>query len=490
MKYLQFLDFEICSECNLAAKHSQCPSSHPERYSHLNTDRTLDDDTIVDIAVRAYTEFEFRGCIGWHYYNEPLLQKERIFKLIERIKAKVPSAKFLLWTNGELIGENCDELKVFDKIWITNYRKQDFSRVSKVVKHTTILNPHLDKRLTDVYADTHNNSPCVRPYAEMIIDHHGNAHICCMDWKGLASPGNVFTDDLGLIAGRMGQIRNAVAGQTMRSIAPDVCKQCNMRFQELTPVFGEEICREQAMHRDWAINWHMPVRNSAVVITSYKVPVHRLHEHFAWNNALYTHLGVKVYVVADQQYPLPAYAECVIFDQDMPKFNLARTSNFGILHAIRRGHEVVIKSDVDVCFPVETGERLVRTRDTECVVPCYLMAMNYPDRRWNYIPAPKAEGTIVMSAENWKQFNYEERCVGYGAEDGIMIHAIEKSKLPINRAHIVWHVAHIPDTPQKERGGRTDHWNRDSGFNPDALQRNIQFHPARANKRKKLKKGW
>ncbi len=113
------------------------------------------------------------------------------------------------------------------------------------------------------------------------------------------------------------------------------------------------------------------------------------------------------------------------------------------------------------------------------------MAANHPERRWNYITAPKAEGTVIMSAENWKTIKYEERCIGYGAEDGILINAIKTKPLPINRAHLVWHIAHQLNTPQGEKKGRNDHWGRDTGFNPDEFKRNMQFHPSRRKKRGK-----
>jgi len=483
MKYLQFLDFELGRECNLADKHKMCPTSHPERYSHMSTERELDDDTIVEIAVRAYREFEFRGLIGWHYYNEPLLQKERIFRLIRRIKELVPQARFMLWTNGELISRGAQELAVFEKVWITNYRKRNFERVKKIVPQTTIIPARFDKRKTNVDVVVNDRRPCVRPYAEMIVDFYGNVHICCMDWKGLASPGNVYEQSLEEIVDKLGRTRNTVAGWTMKENAPAACKRCNMRFDELMPDFDQEICREQQMHRDWAATWSLPTRDVAVVLTSYKVPTRRLHEHFQWNHAIYEHLGCKVYVVADQEYKLPDYATPVVYPHEMPVFNLAKTSNFGIQHAIKQGHEVIIKSDVDVCFPAEAAERMQRCTDNECIIPLYLMAMNYPERRWNYVPAPKAEGTIVMSADNWDKLRYDERCEGYGAEDGIMVHDINKLKLPINRAHLVWHIAHVPNTPQAEFKGRHDHWGRDTGFNPDKLKDNMQFHPKRRKKK-------
>lgn len=479
MKFMQFLSFEITSKCDLGKLHKQCPVTHPERYAHVDTSHTLNDEMILEIARKFYRDYEFRGLVGWHYYNEPLLEKERIFALMYKLREEVPESRFVLWTNGNKIPQDCSEFAIFDQIWISNYFKKDFSRVQKVCPNTNILPGKLDTRLT-IGGGKLDLAPCVRPYTEFIVDQHGNVHICCMDWKGKASPGNVYEKPLDEIVAKFQEIRANVSFTSMLPKAPEVCKHCQLRYGKISD-FDPRIQREAQMHRDTTNHGHHPARKTAVVFTSYKVPTSRLDEHFRWNDALYRRLGLKVYVVTDQEYPVPDYAECVVYKEPMPVFNLSKTSNFGVQHAVAQGFTVVIKSDVDIVFPDEAMERMVRCLDKEAIVPLYLMAVTYKDRRWNYVEAPKAEGTIAMAASNWKELRYQEKCEGYGSEDGIMIDSIERAVIHIHRGPVVWHIAHIEGTPQKEKKGRHDHWNRDTGFNPDNTKKNLALHPKKAH---------
>lgn len=485
MEFQQFLNFEITSACDMANVHRKCPNTHPERYANVDTSQELTDEAILSVAKQAYREHGFRGLVGWHYYNEPLLKKERIFRLMHALRKDVPEARFQLWTNGNLIPKDCTEFKIFEQIHITNYHNKSFSRVKAVVPNTTVLKGQLDARRN--VTGMRSRRPCVRPYIEMDIDHFGNVHMCCMDWKGLIKVGNIMKQPFTDVLARFTEIRAKVSGNEMHKDAPEACLTCQLRFAELDH-FMPTIARAAHMSRGWELHKHLPIRNPAVTLTSYKVPTHRLNEHFEWNDKAYRETGVKVYVVTDQEYDVPDYAKCVVFKEEMPVFNLARTSNAGIEYAIAQGHEVIVKSDVDVCFPPEALGRMVRCRDNEALIALYLMSANYEERKWNYIEAPKAEGTIAMTAEAWKNIKYDVRCVGYGAEDGIVVHAITTTIRDIGRDPLVWHIAHNPNSEQTEFKGRTDHWNRDTGFNPDALKKNVKFHPKKARKARQTNK--
>jgi hypothetical protein len=66
-------------------------------------------------------------------------------------------------------------------------------------------------------------------FAEFIVDHHGNLHLCCYDWRGLGSPGNIFTAQLEDLIRRWQAIRRAIAGPEMTDGAPQVCLDCSAR---------------------------------------------------------------------------------------------------------------------------------------------------------------------------------------------------------------------------------------------------------------------
>jgi len=483
MKYNQFLIFEICRECNLGEKHALCPNQHPERYANLDTSTPLTNEKIIELAIEAYKEHEFIGYVGFHYYNEPLLEKRRILQIITAVREEVPHAKFVLWTNGTMFDESTTWLGVFDKIVVTNYAREKFPQL-KDHKDVTILKAALDKRI-ELDGGKFNKKPCVRPYAEFIVDYYGNVHLCCMDWKGEVEIGNVHKEPLKQLIAKRNSIRSTLIGKYCHTTAPEACKRCRYHHTELVEHFGPEIYREQMQHRQWHMDYQLRPQDTAVVLTSYKVPTHRLYEHFEWNDAIYRCYGVKVYVVCDKKYKLPPYAEAVVYDEEMEVFNLSKTSNFGIMHARKQGHDVIVKTDVDVCFPPETFERLRCVQPRECMDCLYLMSANYPERRWKYEPQPGARGTLTMTAYNWAKVRYNEDCKGYGWEDGIMIHDIEKAGIQLNRNFFIWHIAHVPDTCQTNGEGRGDYWNRESGFNPDMNGPNSLLHPKKKKRKRK-----
>jgi hypothetical protein len=248
MRYLQFLDFELGTGCNLSKLHTACPANKPSvRFEHLDATKAMTDDQILAVAKAAYTKHGFHGYVGWHYYNEPLLYAKRMWPLMEKLKAKVPKARFVLWTNGELLPENLEDLKAFSQIWISNYFHKDFSAVQALVPRTHILGGDLDTRL--VMPRMYHTAPCLRPYVELIFDYYGNAHICCMDWKGKASPGNIHKQPLEAIVAEMQRIRRTVSGTIMTADAPAVCKTCELRFGALAYTLDEAIAREQEVDR-------------------------------------------------------------------------------------------------------------------------------------------------------------------------------------------------------------------------------------------------
>jgi len=229
----QMLEFELGTACNLGAEHAACPNRSPLRYAALDTSRPLDDDTIVKTAVCAYRELGFTGLVGWIYYNEPLLQAERMFVLMARIRAEVPAARFILWTNGTLIPADCEIYRVFEQIVITGYNAEskrglDHLAVRKI-SCRWVQDPALDNRLVDI-APIDPAAPCLRPFVEFIIDNFGNTHLCCYDWQGKATLGNIHAEDFAAIARRWREQLPAIAGAKMNGQAPPACRRCGHRW--------------------------------------------------------------------------------------------------------------------------------------------------------------------------------------------------------------------------------------------------------------------
>lgn len=226
----QYLSIEFQPVCNLGTAHSRCPNTHPERWRHLSADRALTDEAIVDLATRFYEELGFGGLVGWHYYNEPLVVSERMFHLMRQIRKATRRARFTLWTNGTLLPADPRQFKRFETIYITDYGNLDKAHVSRLLEihpHATIQRWPLDGRLE--IEGPQSLSPCGRMFVEFAVDYYGNVHLCCYDWKGLGSPGNVLTDDLTELVDRWQAIRRQMCGSEMNPAAPEVCRRCRFR---------------------------------------------------------------------------------------------------------------------------------------------------------------------------------------------------------------------------------------------------------------------
>lgn len=612
MNLTQFLIFEISDKCQLGDVHPACPNKHADRYRLLDTSGPLTDKEIVDIAAEMYMRHGFRGCIGWHYYNEPLLSQERILILAKEIKERVPEARFVLWTNGgHGIDINPACIEAHDYVMVTDYGSQyapQIGLISSHAKNLKVMKAAFDARL---HIPRNNGfAPCKRPFVELVVDYYGNVHLCCHDWLGEVGIGNVKTSDLSDIVDRWRNIRNSISGRRMLDTAPERCLSCGTRHNKISsfvpeiaaqaeahcaePVFeavnsesssccllivcigepspswirhhenvGKVYVAQDAsdaysiatrknayfcvalkpyqtlcgpvkealsLHPNEAIlevpinrnkeevgilnivrhdklgaitdagacaagrrlirvrmnelhvvdSYIKPGDSRAVVFVHYKIPEKRLREHFAWNESEYLAAGTKVFVVADRQYDVPEYARCLVYPGEMPVFNLALTSNFGIRHAITAGHDVIVKTDADMVFDGGLGW-MFGVKSHSARIPMYRMASSYKDREQGYVDAPNATGTICMRSECWQAAHFNEECVGYGCDDGILMRQIKRCGYSVERAKAIYHIAHIEGTPQKEfdrQNPRIDHWNRDSGFNPENFVNNRQLDHA------------
>jgi hypothetical protein len=231
LKYTQMINFEIGDKCNLTKIHFKCPS---------NADRPpgkeLTDAIIMDMVKKSY-EQEFRGFIAWHYYNEPLLQADRIFNLMEQIRNYFPQSRFLLWTNGT-ISLNDSRVKLFELVYCTDYFDTGAEKLYQNFKgvgwfgYKGAKDSILDERFTDPPLEK-NFGRCLRPLVEFIIDNFGVIHFCCYDWSNAIKIGNIWDNSFENILEVREDLSKKVCGEEMSNDAPEFCLRC--RFREGNP---------------------------------------------------------------------------------------------------------------------------------------------------------------------------------------------------------------------------------------------------------------
>ena len=219
--YTQILSHELGSGCNLSKQHNLCPASRPDRYELLDTTRELDDDIILNNLKIGYG-LGFRGYAAFHFYNEPTLQWNRLVGLVLKMKSQIHQSRALLWTNGtQLEPGKMEELKLFDMMVVSNYFQRDLAFLYKTGVRLWIQRGRLDKRMSKL--DRPNGIKCYRPFNELIIDNFGNGHLCCADYRGEISLGNVFDIGYRQIIKNYLKLRNQVA---FVGPSPELCRRC------------------------------------------------------------------------------------------------------------------------------------------------------------------------------------------------------------------------------------------------------------------------
>jgi hypothetical protein len=247
---LQMVSVEVGMGCNMSAVHPRCPNNiGTERYAGLSRKHLLDDDTILAGLGELHRDFGFNGWVNFSFYNEPLLQRERLFALIPQIAEVVPGASFMLITNGTLLPEDLEPFRAFRGVWMTNYGGDWTPDPVKVERLKTIIGDgiwptrerpsglfvspgNLDIRMRGPGKDRSSRA-CVLPFKDLAFDGYGNAHICCIDWRGDVKLGNM-RDGIAPILQQWERTVRSISGTHMTEDAPATCRSCRfVGFQRL-----------------------------------------------------------------------------------------------------------------------------------------------------------------------------------------------------------------------------------------------------------------
>lgn len=228
LAYTQFLIFEIGSKCNLSKKHPKCPVSK----RNLSPITTLSDEFIVKLAYQAYKELGFTGFIGWHFYNEPLKYRGRLFPLMEKIRTKIPESRFILWTNGTYLGPEVKEMAyLFDKVVISNYLNRWDKQYLEVFPNAEVCGVHFDDRLE--YGSVPIPGNCYRPFVEFIINVEGDVCLCCQDWDNHIKIGNVKNEEFPVVVGKYLDYSIRASKDVVK--CHPVCTYCTGRIGGIVP---------------------------------------------------------------------------------------------------------------------------------------------------------------------------------------------------------------------------------------------------------------
>jgi hypothetical protein len=240
---LQVVSFEIGVGCDLAAQHPQCPVHlGMDRYAHLYVARRLDGDAIMAVLYDLYTDYDFRGWVNFSHYNEPCLNSDDLLKYAKACAVIAPDCPRLLITNGRHIPAEVRDYGLFTQVHVTDYGGShaptpEALDALRAVTTVRVTPGKLDRRMRGPGPDR-SQTGCLYPFSDLAVDHFGNLRLCCFDWQGLASPGNVFRDGLAACLRQWETVVRTVARPSMTADAPAVCRTCrHTHFQTLARTF-------------------------------------------------------------------------------------------------------------------------------------------------------------------------------------------------------------------------------------------------------------
>jgi hypothetical protein len=253
LRYLQALDFEINRTCPLARLHAGlCPISDPHRYDHVaNRSRTINMDVVQLCARAAYGKMLFRGWVQFHYFNDPGDAIDAICTGIPGLRDAVPGIRLGLFTNGEMFGSDLSKLRMFDGVWIRNYRQaRNWHRDTAGIPGVRIGDlPNLDSRMTTPPAAEPLLTRCRRMWDELAIDHYGYGHICTGDWRRQVDIGNVFDDGFDAVCQRFNAVRDLICQEPMPPEAPKFCRYCQLSMRVGDCIIDQRIFDDIVKHR-------------------------------------------------------------------------------------------------------------------------------------------------------------------------------------------------------------------------------------------------
>lgn len=208
------IDFQINSDCTRCCDY--CPISNEQNASPKYMEEELFYKCVDELAELDYSHF-----VHYNHYGEPLLDR-RILKFCSYVSSKLPKAKSILYTNGDLLTHDYFKELVdsgFAHITVTLHDNFVPDHIQNVIDNLTDrekeleiltvqmqnemymdnrrdINVEIDENFSDIPKKSIKNRPCFRPAYAMTITHNGKVVPCCIAYGDKYFVGDVSKDGL------------------------------------------------------------------------------------------------------------------------------------------------------------------------------------------------------------------------------------------------------------------------------------------------------
>jgi radical SAM protein with 4Fe4S-binding SPASM domain len=253
---------ETSTFCN--RKCLNCPVSAFPRDTKFMSER------IFTKIIEDLGRIRFQGIIHLHWYNEPLADRT-ITEKIRVISKKVPRARIVINSNGDFLTSRLLRelaLTSLNELYITQYDGEISRHILDILEKAEDWERQIVKvraksnfvgNRAGLLSQTVVNEPllagCNRPSNQLIINYKGDAVICCNDYLGKVTLGNVGkTSLLGIWkCEQFKSIRRLLTAKRRDRIT--LCKSCNF----LGDIYD---CRDLTSNEIRKFNEKVRLRNS------------------------------------------------------------------------------------------------------------------------------------------------------------------------------------------------------------------------------------
>jgi len=224
-RYINRISFQLSNLCNFALIHKLCPLN-------IQKEKIIMPAIVVDKVLNELKGKNYKGLIGFHVYNEPMIDP-RLFLFIKDTKNLLPNSKILILTNGYYLNrvmfKELREVGV-DVLHVSAYSKREYLRLISLDDNSiaySVLPSILDDRISQYERPEKNLKwTCQAPLNEVCIAPTGQIFLCCLDWKLQHTFGSLIEKSFNELI-NSDQVTNTYNNLTQGNRCLDLCKRCD-----------------------------------------------------------------------------------------------------------------------------------------------------------------------------------------------------------------------------------------------------------------------
>jgi MoaA/NifB/PqqE/SkfB family radical SAM enzyme len=206
---IQFLEFELSNQCQLAGRHPWCPRHH----LGTNPAKCLPTPAVCHV-VEFFAAYDFSGTVYLSLYNEPLLDS-RTPTLIAYVRKTLPKCLVQMYSNGLALTPDLARrlvaagLGMFRLSVYAETRGRVNPAALDILAAGGVYLAPIERNGPESYGahgwderqgiydrDAGCRAPCYMPIQYFCVNCYGAAMLCWDDWRSTVTFGNVLTDSM------------------------------------------------------------------------------------------------------------------------------------------------------------------------------------------------------------------------------------------------------------------------------------------------------